>query len=121
MIVQNVSHRWRTDISFTAPRTDLPRIRATMDRVSKELGVRYTADDGIAKISLVGAGMKSHPGVAADLFATLGDQGINIEMISTSPIRVSCVVRAADGEKAVRAIHDRFGLAEEAASREEHA
>jgi aspartate kinase len=121
MIVQNVSHRGRTDISFTAPRTDLPRIRATMDRVSKELGVRYTADDGIAKISLVGAGMKSHPGVAADLFATLGDQGINIEMISTSPIRVSCVVRAADGEKAVRAIHDRFGLAEEAASREEHA
>jgi aspartate kinase len=120
MIVQNVSHRGRTDISFTAPRTDLARIRATMDRVSKDLGVRYSADDGIAKISLVGAGMKSHPGVAADLFATLGDQGINIEMISTSPIRVSCVVRAADGEKAVRAIHDRFGLAEAAASREEH-
>ena len=121
MIVQNVSHRGRTDISFTAPRTDLPRIRATMDRVGKDLGVRYTADDGIAKISLVGAGMKSHPGVAADLFATLGNEGINIEMISTSPIRVSCVVRAADGEKAVRAIHDRFGLAEQAAAREEHA
>ena len=67
-------------------------------------------DDDIAKVSLVGAGMKSHPGVAADMFEALAAEGINIEMISTSPIRVSCVVRAADGERAARAIHAKFEL-----------
>jgi aspartate kinase len=67
-------------------------------------------DDDIAKVSLVGAGMKSHPGVAADMFDVLAAEGINIEMISTSPIRVSCVIRRADGDRAVAAIHARFGL-----------
>ena len=70
-----------------------------------------TCDLDVAKVSLIGAGMKSHPGVAADMFDALAEAGVNIEIISTSSIRVSCVVRAADVEHAVRAVHDRFGLA----------
>jgi aspartate kinase len=76
-------------------------------------------DDGVAKVSLVGAGMKSHPGVAADMFAALAEEAINIEMISTSSIRVSCVVRAADADRAVRAVHAKFGLGAEASVRED--
>lgn len=111
MIVQNVSHEGKTDLSFTVPRADLPRLESVVERVVKEIGAfRYSADDGIAKVSLVGAGMKSHPGVAADMFDALAGEGINIEMISTSSIRVSCVVRAREAERAVRAIHARFGL-----------
>ncbi|MFN2590854.1 MAG: aspartate kinase [Actinomycetota bacterium] len=122
MIVQNVSHQGRTDLSFTAPRDDLSAIASTMERIVGKVGAaRYTTDDGIAKVSLVGAGMKSQPGVAADMFAALADEGINIEMISTSAIRVSCVVRAADADRAVRAVHERFGLSEATAAREEHA
>jgi aspartate kinase len=81
---------------------------------------RFTLDEGIAKVSLVGAGMKSHPGIAADMFAALAAEGINIEMISTSPIRISCVIRASDADRAVRAVHARFELPQEAAIREEH-
>jgi aspartate kinase len=113
MIVQNVSHAGATDLSFTAPRADLPRVASVMERLVKEIGAdSYTIDDDIAKLSLVGAGMKTHPGVAADMFDSLAGQGINIEMISTSPIRISCVLREADGERAVRVVHDRFGLDE---------
>jgi len=76
-----------------------------------EIGAeRFTVDDDIAKVSLVGAGMKSHPGVAADMFDVLAAEGINIEMISTSPIRVSCVIRRSGGERALQAVHTRFGL-----------
>jgi aspartate kinase len=122
MIVQNVSHHGRTDLSFTAPREDLPRIKPTMERVVDAVGAAsYSMDDGVAKVSLVGAGMKSHPGVAADMFAALAEEGINIEMISTSSIRVSCVVRATDADRAVLAVHERFSLGEQAAAREEHA
>jgi len=122
MIVQNVSHRDLTDVSFTAPREDLPRVRATMDRMVGEVGAAgYSLDEGIAKVSLVGAGMKSHPGVAADMFAALAEEGINIEMISTSSIRISCLIRAADADRAVRAVHAKFAIAEESAAREEHA
>ncbi len=111
MIVQNVSHAGRTDVSFTVPRADLPRLKASLDRIVEEIGApRYAADDGIAKVSLVGAGMKSHPGVAAEMFDALASEGINIEMISTSSIRISCVIRKEDAERAVRAIHARFGL-----------
>jgi aspartate kinase len=113
MIVQNVSHAGATDLSFTAPRADLPRVRDVMDRLVKEIGAdSYTIDDGIAKLSLVGAGMKSHPGVAADMFDSLARENVNIEMISTSPIRISCVIREADGERAVRVVHARFDLDE---------
>jgi len=113
MIVQNVSHAGATDLSFTAPRVELPRVHGVMERLVKEVGAdSYTVDDEIAKLSLVGAGMKSHPGVAADMFDSLAGEGVNIEMISTSPIRISCVIREADGESAVRAVHERFNLDE---------
>lgn len=111
MIVQNVSHAGATDLSFTAPRVDLPRVHGVMERLVKEIGAdSYTIDDDIAKLSLVGAGMKNHPGVAADMFDSLAGEGINIEMISTSPIRISCVIRAADGRRAVQVVHERFEL-----------
>jgi aspartate kinase len=111
MIVQNVSHSGTTDMSFTAPRADLPALQGVLDALTHEIGAaRFTVDDAIAKVSLVGAGMKSHPGVAADMFDVLASEGINIEMISTSPIRVSCVIRRSDGERALQAIHTRFGL-----------
>jgi aspartate kinase len=113
MIVQNVSHGAKTDMSFTAPRADLSRLQGALDALTAEIGAaRFTVDDDIAKISLVGAGMKSHPGVAADMFDALATEGINIEMISTSPIRVSCVIRRADAARAVQVVHTRFGLEE---------
>jgi aspartate kinase len=113
MIVQNVSHAGATDLSFTAPRADLPRVHGVMERLVKEIGAdSFTIDDDIATLSLVGAGMKSHPGVAADMFDSLAREGINIEMISTSPIRISCVIRQDDGERAVRVVHERFQLDE---------
>jgi aspartate kinase len=111
MIVQNVSHDGRTDLSFTLPRADLARLDAVLSGIVTDIGaVRFETDDAIAKLSLVGAGMKSNPGVAADMFDALASEGINIDMISTSSIRISCVIRAADAERAVRAVHDRFGL-----------
>ena len=118
-IVQNVSRDGRTDVSFTVPKDDLAHARQVMDGVATEVGAaRYSADDGIAKVSLVGAGMKSHPGVQAEMFSSLADAGINIEMISTSSIRITCVIRAADVEAAVRALHARFSLSDEAVVRE---
>jgi aspartate kinase len=117
MIVQNVSHDAKTDLSFTVPTADLPRLKGVVERLVEEIGaLRFESDDGIAKISLVGAGMKSHPGVAADMFDALADEGINIEMISTSSIRISCVIREADAERAVRAVHARFNLGDEPAA-----
>jgi aspartate kinase len=111
MIVQNVSHEGATDLSFTAPLADVPKLQSVMERVVKEVGAEgFTVDDAIAKVSLVGAGMKSHPGVAADMFDVLATEGINIEMISTSPIRISCVIRRDDGQRAVQVIHARFQL-----------
>src|SRR5262245_28495096 len=114
MIVQNVSEAGHTDISFTLPTTDLPRAEPILAETAKAVEARGVATDaGIAKVSLVGAGMKSHPGVAAEMFDALADAGINIEIISTSSIRISCVVRAADVERAVQVIHDRFRLSDE--------
>ena len=111
MIVQNISHDGRTDLSFTIPRADVPRVNAVLEGIVADVGaLRFETDDAIAKLSLVGAGIKSNPGVAADMFDALAAEGINIEMISTSSIRISCVIRAEDGERAVRAVHQRFGL-----------
>ncbi|MDF2730068.1 MAG: aspartate kinase [Acidimicrobiia bacterium] len=109
MIVQNVSHDGSTDISFTVPRANL----VDAERIAKQVAAEIDAesvdvDAEIAKVSLVGAGMKSHPGVAAKVFETLASAGINIEMISTSTIRISCVVRADDVEAAVQALHAAF-------------
>jgi aspartate kinase len=111
MIVQNVSEHGVTDISFTAPRDDLDAARAVTDSLATTVGATgVTTDASIARVSLVGAGMKSNPGVAAAMFETLADAGINIEMISTSAIRISCVVAEADVEAAVEALHTAFGL-----------
>jgi aspartate kinase len=109
MIVQNLSQHGVTDITFTLPKADLPIADPILAQTAREIGaVEIVQDPDIAKISLIGAGMKSHPGVAADMFAALADAGINIEIISTSSIRISCVVRAQDVERAVRAVHDQF-------------
>jgi aspartate kinase len=109
MIVQNVSTAGVTDISFTVPRDDIERSREILAPLVIEIGAKGVEfDAGIAKVSLVGAGMKSHPGVAAEMFAALSDAGVNIEMISTSTIRISCIIREADVERAVRAVHAAF-------------
>jgi aspartate kinase len=121
MIVQNVSHDARTDVSFTLPKADLPKLKPALDRLVEEVGAAgHVEDAAIAKISLVGAGMKSHPGVAADMFEALFDEGVNIEMISTSPIRVSCVIRQEDADRAVRAVHARFDIERDVRERAEH-
>jgi aspartate kinase len=113
MIVQNISHHGATDLSFTVPLADVPRLDSVVERVVEKIGaVRFTVDDGIAKLSLVGAGMKSHPGVAAEMFEALADEGINILMISTSAIRISCVIRKEDAQRAVQAVHAKFNLGE---------
>src|SRR5436190_1634326 len=109
MIVQNVSAEGATDISFTLPEADMHAAEPILTQFRDTIGARGIAfDPDIAKVSLIGAGMKSHPGVAADMFEALAEAGINIEIISTSSIRISCVVRAEDVERAVNAVHERF-------------
>jgi aspartate kinase len=121
MIVQNTSADGRTDVSFTLPKDDLDRTQPVLERIAKDVDATgVDTDTDVAKVSLVGAGMKSHPGVAADMFDALADEDINIEIISTSSIRVSCVIRAGDVDRAVRAIHDRFSLSDEVIYREMH-
>ncbi len=111
MIIQNVSEDGMTDISFTVPIDDLGRATPVLDRVVRDLGAReWSVDESVAKVSLVGAGMKTHPGIAAKMFSTLADAGVNLDMISTSPIRVSCVIEGDMVAVAVRALHDAFGL-----------
>ncbi|PSO53848.1 MAG: aspartate kinase [Actinobacteria bacterium QS_5_72_10] len=111
MIVQNVSADGSTDISFTVPRADGPLALRRLEGLREEIGhATVDFDAEIGKVSLVGAGMKTHPGVAAQMFTALSDAGVNIEMISTSTIRVSVVVRQQDVGTAVRAVHERFGL-----------
>jgi aspartate kinase len=111
MIEQNVSLHGVTDISFTLPKADLTAARRVTQGLAGEIGATEVfADSDIGRISLIGAGMKTHPGVAATMFEALADEGVNIEMISTSSIRISCVVRGSDVERAVRALHDRFQL-----------
>lgn len=109
MIVQNVSHDGTTDISFTVPRSQVDQAERIAKDVAVEVGaLSVDVDVEIGKVSLVGAGMKSHPGVAAHAFRALAEEGINIEMISTSTIRISCVVRADQVENAVNALHKAF-------------
>jgi aspartate kinase len=114
MIVQNTSHAGLADISFTLPETELDRAGPILEELSNEIGAEgFTADRDIAKVSVIGAGMRTHPGVAATIFEALADAGINIEIISTSSIRVSCVVPASECERAVNVIHERLLLAED--------
>ncbi|MGH3679439.1 MAG: aspartate kinase [Natronosporangium sp.] len=119
MIVQNVSTvttdtdgtRRFTDISFTLPQADGPTAMSALSKVQEKVGFRdLLYDDHVGKVSLIGAGMRSHPGVAAKFFAALGDAGVNIEMISSSEIRVSVVCRDTDLDLAVRAVHQAFDL-----------
>ncbi|WP_369140893.1 aspartate kinase [Modestobacter versicolor] len=117
MIVQNVSTEAKlTDISFTLPKSDGPAAIAALERVKHTVG--YTGvsfDQHIGKVSLVGAGMRSHPGVSAKFFGALADAGVNLELISTSEIRISVVCRDTDVDLAVRAVHDAFDLGSEQA------
>ncbi len=111
MIVQNVSDHGVTDISFTVPREALDVATSITSEIAGDIGAAgVTTDARIGKVSLVGAGMKSNPGVAATMFQTLADAGINIEMISTSAIRLSCVVDEPDIERSVQVLHTAFGL-----------
>jgi aspartate kinase len=107
------------EVSFTVPGEDLRAAQAALDPVIRELQVAdVKTDSEIGKVSIVGAGMRSHPGVAATVFETLADEGINIETISTSPIKISCVIRADSVPDAVRALHDAFELGDGAIQRE---
>jgi aspartate kinase len=111
MIVQNISREGLTDISFTLPRGDRQRAERVLTRIAAEIGAEgVVADDRVAKVSIVGVGMRSHAGVAGRMFATLSKEGINIQMISTSEIAVSCVIEDKYTELAVRALHDAFEL-----------
>ncbi len=112
MIVQNVSHLRQTDISFTVSKAGIQKtIRLTRKAASGIKGTEVLQDDDIARISIVGVGMKSHPGVAAKMFEALAYNKINIEMISTSEISISCVIKKKFAETAVRTLHEKFGLA----------
>jgi len=114
MIVQNISRDGFTDISFTVPRGDMERARTALDEVARAVGADKTVhDERVAKVSIVGVGMRSHSGVAATMFTALSREGINIQMISTSEIAVSCVIEDKYAELAVRALHDAFGLGRE--------
>ena len=111
MIVQNVSTAGHTDISFTVPKDDLHRAIAVMEKISSDLeATGITHDSNVARVSVVGAGMRTNPGVAAKMFEVLAREGVNIEMISTSSIRISCVVPLPDVERAVIALHSAFDL-----------
>ena len=111
MIVQNVSTHGVTDISFTVPHEQVEAAVEICRGLAAELGSNdVVRDDAVGRVSLVGAGMKSNPGVAATMFETLANAGINIEMISTSAIRISCVIHEDDVERALVALHDAFGL-----------
>jgi aspartate kinase len=112
MIVQNISLHGTTDISFTIPEADLVASTEVCEGLVTELGATgVVSDDDVARVSLIGVGMKTHPGVTALTFESLAGAGINIEMISTSSIRISCLIRAEQAEDAVRALHAAFGLA----------
>jgi aspartate kinase len=112
MIVQNepASAEGRAEISFTAPREDLRAARAALEPLQGDAFAHLTAHEDMGKVSIVGAGMRSHPGVAAKVFDVLAAEGVNIDMISTSPIKISCVIARERVELAVQALHSAFEL-----------
>lgn len=114
MIIQNVSKDGVTDISFTVTRGDLPLTIRLAQEVGREIGAQEVfADDGVGKVSVVGVGMRSHSGIAAKMFEALSQEGINIEAISTSEIKISCLIREELLERAVQALHAKFKLEKE--------
>lgn len=111
VIVQNVSEKGHTDISFTVPSTEAGKAAKALQSIVKKIGARDAASTtDIAKLSVVGIGMRSHPGVAAKMFDTLASNSVNIDMISTSEIKISVIIDLKDADKAARAVHDAFGL-----------
>jgi aspartate kinase len=111
MIVQNVGHRGETDRSFTVPRVELGTTQTTLEPAARELGAReLTTDTSVAKVSIVGAGLHNAPGYAARMFGTLADAGVNIEMISTSEVRITCMIAEDELETALKALHRAFEL-----------
>jgi aspartate kinase len=112
MIIQNVSQKGHTDLTFTVQKSDLKKALGLVEGVAAKIGAaKVDSDEHISKISIVGLGMRSHSGIASKMFQLLADEGINIQMISTSEIKVSCVVDAKYTELAVRVLHDGFELA----------
>jgi aspartate kinase len=112
MIVQNISHDGTTDLSFTTSRADLAAARPVLEKIRAEIGARaLEIDENVAKVSIVGAGIQNAPGYAARMFGTLADAKINIQMISTSEIRITCIVSESDAPRALQALHDTFDLA----------
>ncbi|MCL2818244.1 MAG: aspartate kinase [Actinomycetia bacterium] len=111
MVIQNISEEGLTDISFTVPHADLERAQSAVNSVIEEIGARtWVLDEDVAKISIIGGGMRTHPGVTAKMFRALADADINIDLISTSPIRLSCIIALDDAERAVCVLHKAFGL-----------
>lgn len=114
MIIQSAMRNKMNDISFTCAQADLKKALDVIEKLLPELGADgFTSDDNVAKVSIVGAGMISNPGVAALMFEILFEEGINLEMISTSEIKISCIIRSEDTQKAVAALHKKFNLASE--------
>jgi len=120
VIIQNVSAGGSADISFTVAEDDLPKVTSVLAGLQAELGFKsFDVDKEVAKVTLVGAGMKTYPGIAAKMFEVLAENGINLEMISTSSIKISCVIRRSSVETAVKALHAAFHMHDGMASREE--
>jgi len=114
MIIQSSTKQGKNDISFTIKEENLDDAKSAMEEIRQELEVEdITYDSDMAKVSLIGAGMRSHPGVAARMFACIGKKKINIDMISTSEIKISCVVKKNEGKNAMRVIHQEFELDKE--------
>lgn len=117
VIIQNISKDGYTDLTFTVPKSEIRDALEIVRPVAEELGLReIRTDEDVAKVSIIGVGMKTHAGVAARMFRALSDEGINIEMINTSEIKISCVIREKYTELAVRVLHDAFGLEREGAA-----
>lgn len=111
MIIQNVSHDGLNDMTFTVPKADFKKALKIVQETAAEIGAgNVTSDEGIAKVSIIGVGMRSHSGVACKMFETLSSEGINILMISTSEIKISCIIELKYSELAVRVLHEAFGL-----------
>jgi aspartate kinase len=111
MIVQNIGHGGATDLSFTVPEVDLARAKRVLEPIVRDIGAReLTTDSAVAKVSIVGAGIHNAPGYAARMFRTLSASGVNIEMISTSEIRITCIIAEDQVETAIRALHQAFEL-----------
>ena len=119
MIIQNVSHEGLTDMTFTVPRTDFKKALKIVEDSAEKIGAeKVISNENIAKVSIIGVGMRSHSGIASKMFSTLAEEGVNIQMISTSEIKVSCIIDDKYTELAVRVLHDAFELGQIEAAEE---